>query len=313
MKYITDTLGIDACADQWGGAGRLPYYLIDRYEFKRVALDNVPCLFMKPKGELDTLNAIKKHIRKVHEEEPLPVVLELNGVTAWRRKSLIAARIPFAAPECQLYLPFLGIALNERYTSEAPFGETLMPSSQLLLFYYLYQDKQELHTGGTAEMFGFSAMQISRAIKQLVMLGLVSVRKEGVRIIISSEENHRELFERAMPFIMNPVRKKKYIWYGNLPVGLPLSGYSALSELTMLGSPTKETFAYFGKVGDLIGIDELIDSGKQAEVEIWRYCPTVLSSRPGIADTLSIIASIHPFEDERVEQSVEGLFSELWG
>ena len=312
MKYVADTLGVEVSAEPWGGAGKLPYYLVDRYEFKKAAFNGVPCLLMKPRGELDTLATIKKHISRVREAEPLPVVLDLEGMTARRRKSLIEAHIPFAAPSCQIYLPFLGIALNERYTSTKTPNEILMPSSQLLLFHYLYQSEPELRAGGTADVFGISAMQVSRAIKQLTALGLVLARKDGVRTIISSEERRRDLFEKAKPYLLNPVRKRLCVEYGRLPAGLPLSGYSALSELTMLGSPLTETFAFFGKADKLDGTDALVDNDVQAEVEIWRYNPAPLSKRAGVVDALSLAASLPPDDDPRTLQSIEEMLSNVW-
>jgi DNA-binding MarR family transcriptional regulator len=312
MKYVAETLGVEMNTAPWDGAGSLPYYLVDRYEIKKAVIDGIPCLIMKPKSGLDTLSAIKKHISKVHEAEQLPIVLELDGITARRRKSLIEARIPFVAPTCHIYLPFLGVALSERYVSENVPSETLMPSSQLLLFYYLYQNEQELRAGETADMFGISAMQVSRAIKQLTALGLVSTRKDGVRTIISSKERRRDLFERAKPKLLNPVRQRIYVEYVELPDGLPLSGYSALSELTMLGGSATETFAFYGKSGELTGADTLVDNTAQAEVEIWRYDPTLLSKHTGVVDALSLVASLPLDDDARAEQAISELLSDIW-
>jgi len=313
MKYVTDTLGIEVNTEPWGNTAGLPYYLIDRYDFKKANLDGVPCLLMKPKGEPDTLPAIKKHIANVYKTEPLPVVLELDGMTARRRKSLIEARIPFVVPECQIYLPFLGVALSERYKSMTPPVETLMPSAQLLLFHYLYQDKPELYVGETAGVFGISAMQISRATKQLAALGLVSARKDGLRTVISCQERRCDLFERSKPYLMEPVRKRIFVEYKDLPDGLPLSGYSALSELTMLGGTASETFAFFGKAGEITGSDTLVDNTAQAEVELWRYDPALLSKSPNVVDALSLVASIDPGGNERVEQAIDELLETLWG
>jgi len=312
MKYIVNTLGIEAITEPWHGENILPYYLIDYYDFKKVMLDGVACLFMKPKSEPESLKRIKKHIEIVHKVEPLPIVLELGSLTARRRKSLIESRIPFVSPECQIYLPFLGIALNERFTSVKEYGETLMPSSQLLFFYFLYNDTSELQTAETASVFGLSAMQISRATKQLNALGLVSVKKDGVRIIISNFENRSDLFDRAKPYLLNPVRKKIYVNYEELPELLPLSGYSALSELTMLGESQTKTFAFQGKEEELTGTNTLVDNDEQAEVELWRYDPTLLSKHPGLADPLSVIASLPDVDDPRIEQSVIDLLTELW-
>jgi DNA-binding transcriptional ArsR family regulator len=313
MKYVADALGIEVNIESWGNIAGLPYYLIDRYDFKKADLDGVSCLFMKPKGEPETLTAIKKHITNVRKIEQLPVVLELDGMTARRRKSLIEARIPFIAPGCQIYLPFLGVVLSERYNTVTPPSIMLMPSAQLLLFYYLYQDKAELYAGETADVFGVSAMQVSRAIKQLTTLGLMSARKDGVRTVIYYNERRCDLFERSKPHLVDPVRKRIFIEKKDLPDGLPLSGYSALSELTMLGGSALKTFAFFGKAGELTGTDTLVDNFAQAEVELWRYDPALLSKNPGVVDTLSLVTSIDPGDDERVEQAIDELLETVWG
>jgi DNA-binding MarR family transcriptional regulator len=187
-----------------------------------------------------------------------------------------------------------------------------MPSSQLLLFFYLYKNNQELPTGETAHVFNISAMQISRAIKQLVALDLVATRKDGVRILISTTENRRDLFERAKPYLLNPVHKRVYVENAELPTDLPLAGYSALSEMSMLSSPRAKTFAFFGKAKDLTGSDTLVDNTAQAEVEIWRYDPSLLSKVTDIVDPLSLVASLKHDNDPRVEQSIDEILLKVW-
>jgi len=313
IKYITDTLGVEVYIEQWGSVTKLPYYLIDRYDYKKVVITGIPCLFLTPKGELDTLTAIKKHITNVRKIDPLPIVLELDSITAWRRKSLIEARIPFIAPNCQIYLPFLGVALTERYTAVTQFNEILMPSSQLLLFCYLYQNEENLYTNGMADKLELSAMQISRAVKQLKTLGLFALRKDGVRMVISGMENRRDLFEKAKPHLLNPVRRKYYVDINMIPDKMPLAGLCALSELTMLNPPAVRTFALYGKINGHAGTDMLIDNNTQAEVEVWRYAPTLLSDRTNIVDILSLITSIISIDDERVEQAAEEVLTRLLG
>jgi len=313
MKFIDDTLGIKTYSEPWSKAGKLPYYLNDSYSFTNVTLDGISCLFITPKRELGSLTVIKKHIAKVRENQSVPVVLELDGVSAKRRKSLMEAHIPFVVTGHQIYLPFMGIALTERFLSEKPPNAILMPSSQLLLFYYLYQNVSELHTNGLADKFNLSPMQISRAVKQLTALNLLIVKKDGVQTIISSNTNSRKLFGRAKPYLLNPIRKKIYAEYDTLPSGLPLSGVSALTELTMLNSSVVKTFAFCGKNELLVGTEVLIDSDTQAEVEIWRYSPTLLSKKQGMVDSLSLIASLLSTTDERIELAIDEILTSLWG
>ena len=91
-----------------------------------------------------------------------------------------------------------------------------------------------------------------------------------------------------------------------------MSGYIALCELTMLGSSETETFAFYGKSGDLVGTDTLVDNTLQAEVEIWHYNPMLMSKRHGIVDSLSLVVALSSDDDPRVEQSIDELLSNVW-
>ena len=312
MKYIEDTLGVEVNTMPWDGVANLPYYLVDLYEFTKATIDNVPCVFMKPKKELDTLTALKKHMSRVHTSEPLPIILVYDLMTARRRKSLIEARIPFVAPPHNIYLPFLGVALNERYTLIKEPGKTLMPSSQLILFYYLYRNEAYLRTSVMASVFNISAMQVSRAVRQLTSLGLFEAEKNGTRIFISCNERRRDLFDKAKPYLLNPVRKKGYVEYDKLPTGLSLSGYSGLSELTRLSRPLINTFAFYGNAEELNITGALVDNASQAEVEIWRYNPSILSKHPRVVDELSLAVTLFQDKNPRVKQATDDLLSSVW-
>ena len=154
-------------------------------------------------------------------------------------------------------------------------------------------------------------MQISRAVRQLKDLGLIEVEKNGVQIVMLSKQGFRELFEAAKPYLLNPVYKKIYAEYETLPKSLPVSGLAALAELTMLNPPALKTFALFNKAGFPGGSDTMVDSDIQAEIELWRYSPQLLAKNPGIADTLSLIASMIGETDERIEQAIDELLSNL--
>jgi predicted DNA-binding transcriptional regulator len=313
MKFIEDTLGINVTAKPWNGKALLPFYLNDAYAMRKGALDSTTCLFIKPRGSLDTIPAIKKHIAKIGEINTLPVVLELECISAKQRKALVGARIPFVVNGSQIYLPFMGVYLQEKYTQRKLPNQTLMPSAQMLLFHYLYQNKAEMRTCEASKKLGVSAMQISRAIKQLQGLGLVSVKKDGVQNVIVSADSRLALFEKAQPHLLDPVRRKNYVDTVLLPDGLPLAGMSALSELTMVNTPAVKTVAFCGTRDELTGSDVLVDSETQTQVEIWHYTPTQLSQHPGIVDPLSLIASLYTNENERVEQAAGELLTRILG
>ncbi|GHV56432.1 hypothetical protein FACS1894216_20340 [Synergistales bacterium] len=312
MNYIADTLGIKVVAEQWDGVTHLPFYLADGYTFQTVRLGDIQCLFIKPKGELNALPAVKKHLAKIAEQVNSPLVLELDALQARQRRALIAAHTPFVVNGNQLYLPFIGAVLQERYISHQEKRETLSPAAQLILFRYLYQGEREMYANGLAEMFGVSAMQITRAVKQLAALELMTTRKDGVQIVIAGTESGSALFDKAKQSLLNPVRKRFYTEKEILPPNLPFAGVSALAEYTPLNPPSVTTYAFYGKANELAGTYTLVDTDSQAEIEVWRYSPTLLPAKDNLPDPLSLWTTLTD-DDARVEIAKDGLLAEVWG
>jgi DNA-binding MarR family transcriptional regulator len=315
MNYIAETLGITVATENepWAGARNLQYFLTDAYSIKPVTLGEIRCLLVKPKNNMAAVSAVKKHLQTIAGQAGLPLVLVPETLNAKQRKALIAARIPFVVDGSQLYLPFLGAALQERYANPTKQVETLSPTAQLVLFRYLYQGKRELYANGLAEFFGVSAMQITRAVRQMVALELVATRKDGVQIVITGAENAKPLFDKAKPYLLNPVRKRFFVDNNALPPNLPLAGETALGEYTMLSAPRVRTYAYNGKMGDFPASDILVDWETQSQVEVWWYSPTVLSLKDGFADPLSLWAAIKNEEDDpRLEMAKDELLDGIW-
>jgi hypothetical protein len=308
---LADMLGIKINALPWDGADRLPYVLAEAYDFRKATLDGISCVFAEPQGEMPPIQALLRNIERMREVEQLPIVLKLSGLSAGRRRALIEARIPFVA-EGQAYLPFLGVVLNERLYGEPKPREKLMPSAQLVLFSYLYQGSPNIYTNGLDKKLGMSAMQITRAVRQLQRLRLFEVSKEGVKVVISGKANHRALFESAAEYILDPVREIVYMPRGSCEESMPASGLSALSGVSMLAAPAVATYAYYSRTDRLHGESVLIDREKQARVEIWKYPPAILSGSSDTADTLSVIASLRDEHDERVEQAIEQTLEKIW-
>lgn len=96
---------------------------------------------MYPKKNLDQIASVRKHIAKIQKMEALPVVIVLENLKRNQRNYLITAKIPFIVPFKQLYLPFMGIVLQEKFSSEIIPVEKFQPSAQVIFFYYLYQKR----------------------------------------------------------------------------------------------------------------------------------------------------------------------------
>lgn len=83
------------------------------------------CIFLWPKDKLSQIGSLKKQLRRIQMEEALPVVFIMDMIDAYRRTAFIKAHISFIVPDSQIYLPFMGTCLEEKYRMEIQSTETL--------------------------------------------------------------------------------------------------------------------------------------------------------------------------------------------
>lgn len=312
MDYLCSTLNVITKHETWAKINQLPYYILDRYQIEQVWIDQVRTLFLYPRTELERIPTIKKHIQKIQTVENLPIVLILNAITRQRRQYLLDARIPFIVVEKQIYLPFMGIALQEKYETEYTIPQKLQPSAQLLLLYYIYQNTERLYAGELTKLFGITSMTISRSVKQLEQTGLFYTEKDGVQKVLIAKQQGKALFEQMKTWTINPVRKSIYIPKNQVETDMLKAGYTALAEKSMLNpSPILSYAAESEKAHALESTTQLLDTDRQVQLQLWKYNPHILSAN-GMVDSLSLALSLADDGDERVEDAVDDMLNDLW-
>lgn len=312
MDYIERTLGEKVTRKPWQSANNLPIYFNGLYHIDQVTIGDQDCLFLTPQDELGTISAVKRHFARLGDEWSGPIALELPHLTRQRRQTLLAEKIPFVVPGKQLYLPFLGTFLQERFDSEkSPIAEKLSPSAQMLLLHFVYGKNEPLYLSLIADKFGSSAMTVTRATAQLTETGMFAVHKDGTRKVLTSTLSPRELFEKAQPFFASPVRKRYYIDVNELPNNAFIAGESALAQLSMLSAPPVAVYGIAKAEKFTTQTSQLIDSDKQCQIELWRYDSTILSGEQ-CADALSLALSLAHLKDERVELTIKETLEKVW-
>lgn len=294
--------GIPIRYEKWEKESSLPLYITGSYDFQVAIIDTQKCIMLTVKEELATLPALKKHIKKIQEVDNLPVVFMLPTVSSHRRKSLIENKISFVTDK-QIYLPFIGTLLVEE-NEPVKKVEKFMFSTQQLVLLYLYSGKQRLYMAEATERLPFTAMTLSRAVKQLEAVDLFAVTKDGVNKVIEAKNSRLELFEKLKGYFSSPVRTIGYLEKKNLTDDMVIAGESALAEKTMLNHGRVETYAVYHKLIDKkLLMDELIDPDTQVRLEIWEYDPKQFANG-NTADSLSVVLSLKENEDERIEEAI---------
>ena len=301
----TDIFGIPIKYEAWNKQQSLPLYIADNYTFNSTFIGEFQCVVITPLHTLATISALKKQIKKIQGIDPVPVILNLSSLSGYRRKSLIQNRIPFITPK-QIFLPFMGTYLTDEKEAE-PAAEKFMVSTQMLFLYFLYSKKSRLYISEATKELPFTAMTMSRAVKQLEMARICTVKKDGVNKVIESNEDKLELLKNAKGYLSSPVRRSGYIKKEQFTPDLVIAGESMLSEKTMLNPGKIANYAVYERLFDkTLLMDELIDPDEQIYLELWTYDPRQFSM-DGMADTISVALSFADHKDERIEEAVEEL------
>ena len=306
---IDHIFGLSIRYEPWDKKSILPLYIVNSYQFYTAYIENIRCIVIIPTEELPTLPSLKKQIQKIRVIDDVSVVLYSKTISFYRRKSLLENHIPFMTDK-QVFLPFIGTLLVDEKETEK-MKDKFVYSTQLLFLAYMYNHEKKVYVSDLSKYLPFSAMTLSRAVKQLEMTDLFLVYKVGVNKVIESKYSYKELFERIQHYLLTPVRQVGYMDQSLVTDHMVLSGESALSEMSMLNPSRIKIYAVYEKDFDKTQlIDELIDPDVQVKVEIWAYDPQ-LFTHTNIADTLSIILSLKVNKDERIEKIIEDILKPL--
>ena len=316
QEYLQNTLGFPIELRPWSGAALLPRYLSAGREFFLLNIAGKECLLVKIAVTSFRLSAFQKQLDKLPDNTPEHIVLCFNALSAHQRKALIESGLPFLVPGSQLYLPFLGAMLQERTKPLRAAPQKLSPTGQFLLLHYIYNvyfkpaTKTQL-----AKKLNLSPMNVTRAVQELSALGLLNVKKNGRCDWVSPAAVGRELYQRAVPFFIDPLQRKAYVKRSQELLRLPLAGESALARRSMLNAPGVECRAIGRKEFKALDGIEVVDPAWSTEtnyikLEIWKYDPCGLEERSCV-DPISLALTLQKQRDERIAQAVDDMMEEF--
>ena len=117
-----------------------------------------------------------------------PVSFALEGATGYRVGRMLEAGLPFIAPDKQMYLPFLGIALSSRRSHARDRRQTnvdtFSPQAQRLALMALYGDLDGASVTQVAGLLGAAKMTASRTFDELAAADPSIVAAEGRRRVL---------------------------------------------------------------------------------------------------------------------------------
>ena len=310
-KFLKDIFGIDAVCRKFYDFAGLSHLLVDAYEYILVEINEVKFVAIAPIYEQPTIPTLVNHMKKISSAKNLPVVYHPRSLTYSKMKGLLQQKVPFIVDAKQAYMPFLGMflqAVSDEKNEKVKFS---LPA-QLLAMMYLYSREPFLYIKKAVEFLPYSAMSITRAMRELEVSELFYVEKDKQNKVLRSQLAKQELFEELKARFNSPIWKRGYIDNGCVAKEMVLAGEDALAEKSMLANTLPAKYAAYKKNVDVSTLhNELLDSKKQSELQLWSYNP-LLFSQLDIPDPISLVVSLMYVHDERVNQALDGIMEEVW-
>ncbi|SHM84539.1 hypothetical protein [Fibrobacter sp. UWB7] len=314
IKGIFEYFGFDSEVKQAQKPKELPMYLTSNRDFFDVNICGMNFTAIVPNnGETFSAEALSKQIEKYKQAFSQPTAFFFENTTAIQQKALIENRIPFLANPTIVFLPFLGIAMQQRRKSSSEYSiqkEKMSPQTQLLFLYMLYKVKDAyVSRTQAAQDCGLNVMAVSRSGKELASYGLIKQEEHGRSVLMTCALNGKDLIQKAMSYLISPVQKNIIVKKTDLKANFPIAGETALSSMTMLGSPKIETCANAKKEISPNIVDYTKDARWLApetltNVQIWKYNPTQFTKN-GCVDPLSLYLSMKDSKDERIQACLD--------
>ena len=259
--------------------------------------------------------AMKKQKAKYEEALQCPVAYKvvLNSVSM--RNALVKNGVSFVDLPGNVFLPFMGIVLQDVYKKQLVKADKMMPATQMVFLELLYMnDEESALKSEVANKLNLTKTSITRATAQLEEMGLIEQIKSGTEISIKRNCSRKEYYENAKAYLINPVQKVITIMRYEATFESFGAGESALSQVSELNPPRIEECAIY-KGEEVIDQLEIVDVRYEDQddclnVQLWKYNPSYFA-REGRVDPVSLACSFKGNEDERIEMCIEELLEEL--
>ncbi|MFQ6860990.1 MAG: hypothetical protein ACLRUO_04435 [Beduini sp.] len=308
-----NTLGLKLNIKDWDKTNQLPFYILNDFTIQKATINDISCLSLTPHEGLPNLTALKKQINVIKNVEDLPVFLNLDSISNFRKQNLLENKIAFILKDKMVYLPFMTTLITDEQCEENKKIEKLTLASQLLFIWILHQDTDKFYISEALETISVSNMTLTRAYRQLCATKLFEEHKDGRKIYLTTHFNKLDLFYKMKEYLQSPIQKQGYILKFNLSDDMVLSAESALSQYTFINPPKLKTYAIDKANSKQINLQkDYYSVEEQVELQIWNYNPLLFSRDKKNIDKISLIISSLGNTDERLEIEIEQLLESIF-
>jgi DNA-binding MarR family transcriptional regulator len=300
-------------------ASPLPLFLRERYAIFSARLfgRRVALALESEEWESGSPGEYAKHLEAIKLKLPDSVILVLPILPSYARNRMVQMGIPFIVPGSQTFIPNGLIDLREHFPQPNPKRrETLSPAARCTVLYHLLRGPLSgMALKDIAKKAEYSPMMMTKVKDELEAAELCSIVRSGRSMVLDFKATGRKLWELVKPRMTSPVKKTRWIQWDKPAHPALLAGMSALSLKTMIADDRLPTYAL-----PLAVFQDFLERGvcavcqdtekAAAKIEVWAYNPRLLGDDQ-MVDRLSLYMSLRNSADERVQQQLEQLITEV--
>lgn len=314
-KQLEQYFGCEVKVTEYKNTLALPIFMMMR-DIRLVEFHGVSFALINIIKEPElTIAAMKKQQKKYEEVLQCPIAYEVVINSVSMRNALVKNGVPFVDLPGNVFLPFMGIVLQDVYRKQLVKADKMMPATQMVFLELLYmEDEESALKSEVAKKLNLTKTSITRATAQLEEMGLIRQIKSGTEISIQRNYSRKEYYENAKEYLINPVQKVITIMRNEATFESLSAGETALSQVSELNPPRIEARAIY-KGEEVIDQLEVVDARYEdldacLNVQLWKYNPSYFA-REGRVDPVSLACTFKGNEGERIEMSIEELLEEL--
>lgn len=314
-NWIEGLFHVPCKESDFSDAGVLPIFLRGAYHLKVMQIADISFLTAAPIEKIN-LAAMRKHRKKLAEIAGMECALRIETLSAYTKQKMLEEGIPFILGDKELYLPFLGIVLNNKKNEKMP-PERISFLTQKMLLTILYKGVSNATVTEMAKILEISKMSVTRCFDELesFRLGVIEDNGKAGRHFRWSKTK-QELWETVRPLLRNPV-KKEYLLDCEPPCLLPKSGVTAISYFSMLADNSFGTYAVTRQEIKEMQPENLpqVPPGELpvAVIQVMGYICLCEDTDEPVIDPLSAVLSLSrgDLNDPRMEGAVKEIMEEF--
>jgi hypothetical protein len=286
---------------------QLPLFYYANYNIYKAQINQAIFLIAKTNNDIG-LPHIRKQQKQLEQLTGMRCALYLEKMNYYKKDKLLEEGIPFIWSNKQVYLPFLGIMLEQNADRVLKPCKKLSFLSQKMIIMAIYEEWQDMNVTKVATKLKVTKTSVTRCFDELEVLGVPMLHIKAKTRLLSCLGSKKQTWEAVKKYMRTPLLAE-FNFLEDFQEGLKLSGMSALSSYSMLGDNCYPTYGVMKKnLSEL----NLVERKQQYQDENPGCCVQELGYMIEYGDgtaidplTTYLLILESEREDPRVEQALE--------